>query len=76
VLRKRREEELDDDAAEAIEEPSDNPAVAAEKSDKGEKLRQCLAALSPDHREVMISCTIMRNPSRRLRRSLEFRKIR
>jgi RNA polymerase sigma-70 factor (ECF subfamily) len=53
VLRKRREEKLDDDVAEAIEEPSDNPALAAEKSDKGKKLRQCLAALSPDHREVI-----------------------
>ncbi len=50
MLRKRREEGLDDEVAEAIEEPSDNPALATEKRDK---LRQCLAALSPEHREVI-----------------------
>ena len=53
MLRKRREDGLDDEMAEAIEEPSDNPGIAAEKRDKGKKLRQCLAALSPEHREVI-----------------------
>src|ERR1700689_357892 len=53
MLRKRREEELDDEAAEAIEEPSDNPEIAVAKQDKGEKLRQCLGALSPEHREII-----------------------
>jgi RNA polymerase sigma-70 factor, ECF subfamily len=53
VLRKRREEGLDDEMAEQIEEPSDDPGLATEKSDKGEKLRQCLAALTPEHREVI-----------------------
>ena len=43
TLRKRREEGLDEETMEAIEEPSDNPALAIEKLDKGEKLRQCLA---------------------------------
>ena len=38
---------------EAIEEPSDNPALAIEKLDKGVKLRQCLAALTREHREVI-----------------------
>ena len=38
---------------EAIEEPSDNPAISIEKLDKGEKLRQCLAALTREHREVI-----------------------
>src|SRR6202012_1290141 len=46
LLRKRREDELDDEKAEAIEEPSDDPERAVEKLDKGAKLRQCLAALS------------------------------
>jgi RNA polymerase sigma-70 factor (ECF subfamily) len=53
TLRKRREEGLDEETMEAIEEPSDNPALAIEKVDKGEKLRQCLAALTREHREVI-----------------------
>ena len=53
TLRKRREEGLDEETMEAIEEPSDNPALAIEKLDKGEKLRQCLAALTREHREVI-----------------------
>jgi RNA polymerase sigma-70 factor (ECF subfamily) len=52
-LRKRREDRLEDEAAEAIEETSDNPEVAVTKQDKGEKLRKCLAALSREHREVI-----------------------
>src|SRR5580692_10565882 len=39
MLRKRREDALDDETAEAIEEPSDDPEIAATKRDKGEKLR-------------------------------------
>ena len=53
MLRKRREDGLDDEMAEKIEEPSDDPGLATEKRDKGQKLRQCLAALSPEHREVI-----------------------
>jgi RNA polymerase sigma-70 factor, ECF subfamily len=53
TLRKRREEGLDEETMQAIEEPSDNPALAIEKLDKGEKLRQCLAVLTREHREVI-----------------------
>jgi RNA polymerase sigma-70 factor (ECF subfamily) len=53
MLRKRREDGLDDEMVEQIEEPSDDPGLATEKRDKGAKLRQCLAALSPEHREVI-----------------------
>jgi RNA polymerase sigma-70 factor (ECF subfamily) len=53
LMRKRREEELDDETAASIEDPSDGPEVAAAKSDKSEKLRQCLTALSPEHREII-----------------------
>jgi RNA polymerase sigma-70 factor, ECF subfamily len=53
LLRKRREDGLDDEAAEAIEEPSDDPELALAKLDKGEKLRKCLASLSREHREVI-----------------------
>jgi RNA polymerase sigma-70 factor, ECF subfamily len=52
-LRRRREAELDEETAEAIEEPSDNPEVAVQKMDKSEKLRACLKALSPEHREII-----------------------
>ena len=53
TLRKRREEGLDEETMEAIEEPSDNPSISIEKLDKGKKLRQCLAALTREHREVI-----------------------
>jgi RNA polymerase sigma-70 factor (ECF subfamily) len=53
LLRKRREDSLDEEVAESIEEPSDDPERAIEKQDKGEKLRQCLAALSAEHREII-----------------------
>jgi RNA polymerase sigma-70 factor (ECF subfamily) len=53
LMRKRREDGLDDETAELIEDPSDDPELSAAKRDKGEKLRQCLAALSPEHREII-----------------------
>jgi RNA polymerase sigma-70 factor (ECF subfamily) len=53
MMRKRREEELDDETANAIEEPSDVPEIAVAKMDKSEKLRKCLSALSPEHREII-----------------------
>src|SRR5262245_23394656 len=53
ALRRRPDEELDEEAAAAIEDPSDNPEIVVEKKDKGEVLRQCLAALSPEHREII-----------------------
>jgi len=53
MLRKRRDVGLDEETAEAIEEPSDDPERAVAKQDKGEKLRRCLASLSREHREVI-----------------------
>ncbi len=53
VLRKRREAELDDETAHSIEDTSDDPERAVQKLDKGEKLRECLTALSPEHREII-----------------------
>ena len=53
MLRKRREEELDDETANAIEEPGDGPETVVTKMDKSERLRRCLSALSPEHREVI-----------------------
>jgi RNA polymerase sigma-70 factor (ECF subfamily) len=53
ALRKRKDAELDEEAAAAIEDPSDDPEVAAQKKDTGKVLRECLAALTPDHREII-----------------------
>ena len=53
ALRRRPDEELDDEAAAAIEDTADNPEVALEKKDKGEILRKCLTELSPEHREII-----------------------
>jgi len=53
MLRKRREDELDERTAESIEEPADDPERVAAKLDKAEKLRQCLEALSREHREII-----------------------
>ena len=53
VLRKRREAELDDETAHSIEDTSDDPERIVQKLDKGEKLRECLTALSPEHREII-----------------------
>ena len=53
ALRKRPEEELDDEKAAAIEDTADDPEVTAQKKDKSEVLRKCLSELSPDHREII-----------------------
>src|SRR5438067_1965852 len=53
ALRRRPDEELDDEAAEAIEDPSDDPEVALEKRDKGVIIRKCLTGLSAEHREII-----------------------
>jgi RNA polymerase sigma-70 factor (ECF subfamily) len=52
-IRRRKEAELDEEMAEAIEDGGDTPEVALQKKDKGEILRQCLTKLSPDHREII-----------------------
>jgi RNA polymerase sigma-70 factor (ECF subfamily) len=53
VLRKKPEEELDDETAGAIEDQSDDPEVTLAKKDKSALLRQCLTALSSEHREII-----------------------
>jgi RNA polymerase sigma-70 factor (ECF subfamily) len=53
ALRKRPEQELDDETAERIEDQSDDPETALAKKDKGALLRQCLTALSAEHREIV-----------------------
>jgi RNA polymerase sigma-70 factor, ECF subfamily len=53
VLRRKPEEELDEETAEAIEDLADDPETTVQKKDKGEILRKCLSALSSDHREII-----------------------
>jgi len=53
ALRRRADQELDDDKAATIEDPGDSPEVAVLKQNKGEVLRQCLTALTPEHREII-----------------------
>ena len=53
ALRKRPELELDEETAERIEDQSDDPETALAKKDKGALLRQCLTALSAEHREIV-----------------------
>ena len=51
--RRRKEVELDEETATAIEDDADTPDVALQKKNTGEILRRCLAKLSPDHREII-----------------------
>ncbi len=53
VLRRRGEEELDDETADAIEDQADDPEVTLAKKDKGAVLQQCLTKLSTEHREII-----------------------
>ncbi|WP_322516378.1 sigma-70 family RNA polymerase sigma factor [Rhodopseudomonas palustris] len=53
ALRRRKDAELDDEAAAAIEDPSDDPEMAVQKKDTSDVLRKCLEGLSSDHREIV-----------------------
>jgi RNA polymerase sigma-70 factor (ECF subfamily) len=53
ALRRRPDEELDEETAGAIEDPNDDPGTTLEKKDKGAIIRKCLVGLSADHREII-----------------------
>jgi RNA polymerase sigma-70 factor (ECF subfamily) len=53
TLRRRTFDALDDDVATSIEDPADNPEVAAQHSDRSAILQACLAQLSATHRQVI-----------------------
>ncbi len=53
ALRRRPDEALDEEAAEAIEDPADTPEVTLEKKDKSAAIRKCLEGLSAEHREII-----------------------
>jgi RNA polymerase sigma-70 factor, ECF subfamily len=52
-LRRRKTDELDDNMAAAIEDPSDDPAATLQKKDRSAVLRRCLGGLSREHREII-----------------------
>jgi RNA polymerase sigma-70 factor (ECF subfamily) len=51
--RRRSESQLDESVAAAIEDPSDTPAASMEKHERSDILGECLAKLTPIHREVI-----------------------
>jgi RNA polymerase sigma-70 factor (ECF subfamily) len=53
VLRRRTTEELDEEVAEFIEDPADNPEVTMQKTQRSAVLQECLGQLSPAHREII-----------------------
>jgi len=53
ALRRKPDQELDEEAAGAIEDQSDDPEVVLAKKDKGAVIRECLKGLSVEHREII-----------------------
>ena len=53
ALRRRVDAELDEEARGAEADESDDPETALVAKDRGAVLRQCLAGLSAEHREVL-----------------------
>jgi RNA polymerase sigma-70 factor (ECF subfamily) len=53
ALRRRPDEALDEEAAHAIEDPSDDPEVAVAKKDRSVVIRKCLDKLSVEHRQII-----------------------
>ncbi len=53
ALRRRPDEEADDDAATKVEDPADDPERAIEKKNRCEILRNCVTTLSRAHREII-----------------------
>jgi RNA polymerase sigma-70 factor, ECF subfamily len=53
ALRKRTDEELDEEAAASIADTADTPEEAIQKKDKSGMLREFLQSLSAEHREII-----------------------
>src|SRR6202521_40918 len=53
ALRRRVDQELDEETAEAVKDHADDPEVTLQKKDKSEILRECLSALSVEQREII-----------------------
>jgi RNA polymerase sigma-70 factor, ECF subfamily len=53
ALRRRKDDELDDEQAAAIPDMADDPEIAVQKKDRVAIMRQCLSHLSLVHREII-----------------------
>jgi RNA polymerase sigma-70 factor, ECF subfamily len=53
LARRRRDDELDEDMAEAVADTADTPETSTQKLDKAAALRKCVAALPAEHRAVV-----------------------
>jgi RNA polymerase sigma-70 factor (ECF subfamily) len=53
LMRRRRDEELDEEKAAEIEDESDTPEASMQKRNKGQIIRACLNRLSAAHKEVI-----------------------
>jgi RNA polymerase sigma-70 factor (ECF subfamily) len=53
ALRRKPDEELDDESAAAIEDGADDPEAALAKKDRSAVIRKCLTGLSAEHREII-----------------------
>jgi len=53
ALRRRVDAQLDDEAQEAAPDDADDPETSLVVKDRGAVLRECMAGLSPEHREVL-----------------------
>jgi RNA polymerase sigma-70 factor (ECF subfamily) len=53
VRRRRTDAELDEKIEATIADPADDPEVALQEKDRGERLRRALMRLSPEHRQVI-----------------------
>lgn len=52
-LRRKTEDAIDDEAADAIADEADTPETTVQKKDKAGLLRRSLSKLSPEHREII-----------------------
>jgi len=52
ALRRKPDQELTNETAEAIEDPTDDQRLPGKK-DKAAAMRKCLAGLSAEHREII-----------------------
>lgn len=53
ALRRRSDEQIDDEALAAVEDPMEDQETLMDREDRNAIVQQCLAQLSPAHREVL-----------------------
>jgi RNA polymerase sigma-70 factor, ECF subfamily len=53
LLRRKGDEELNEEIARAIEDTADDPEISIQKKQRSEILRKCWSKLSPEHRDII-----------------------